>query len=897
MSTGDYYIVELDRWGIKNDGTMSLQTTQGINNAFVWAKDNGFQLVILPKGNYLIDKNSSVILWSNTHYKFYDCFLLKEANNLTGYTVIECNSIKNVTIEGLTVVGDRETHNYSSGGTHEWGHGITIQNSCYNILVKDCNVSECTGDGYTISMNFDVIGGITHPSDFAKGDIDNQGNLDTTKTNYTTVTKFYDITSPLVKSAGYFYYSGDGYGGYGTGCNLNKTIIKAHFYAANNTYLGFRNTRSYEFIYLDSLPAGTTKVRFSYLQNFDLLNGNLHYVSCAKTPQFITFLNCRAFKNRRLGASVCGGRFITFEGCELFNNSNRMTVSTGCDPGYGIDIEDGYMANQKITVRNCNIYDNRAGALITVSTRGVFAENNKFKGQVNFYGSGDDYLSVNNMYYGGINGRSITGGGEADGTFCTFRSDSIFGESCSILAGNTTLDNCVFSKSSLQLSGETVKIFNCKLTFDDPDKDGVLGFSSKFVEVRDSLFDIRRAKGLATVNYNGSEQIIFSNVKFLTNEFGGGSFIGTKNLIIENCEFIHTGTKPNYSRIMVSESMIVEKSVFKNQSFRFDGGDIYGTEKLSKDPGFSTHIFRNNKIIWDVPYGVYTHEARGPGVSFIYISRLDVIKNNIEVTDKNVALGTLSSLRVFAEKYLNVSNNTISTINTSGNSTKGAITIEGAYRSAGTLLPRPRTTIIFHNNNQINSNITFTNDVSLQLEKNILENTPLVSAGALEPTFGTYTLSQIVYNSNPIPGGYIGWVCTTAGTVSNSTWTAINSYSSNSRIYSGIHVYEAQNSGRSSSIAPTFPTGVNATVEDKVGTVPWVSKAYVVGNLVVPLTPNGYYYECTSAGVSGANQPNWSTTENSTVTDGTVVWTVRRIIIWKRIDTKAVFKKFGLISE
>ena len=494
--TSTTYIIELERWGIKNDGTNPIQTTNGLNNAFLWARDNDYQIVILPKGNYLVDKNSSVNLCSNTTYKLYGCVFIKESNNLVGYNVLLCDGIKNVRVEGAAVKGDRETHNYSSGGTHEWGYGIECKNSCYNILIKDCDVSECTGDGFATSMDFSAIGGVQHPAHFAKGDIGSQGNLDSTKSNYTTVTRFFDVTGDLVKSVGYFYYSGDGYGGYGTGSNLNKTVIKVHFYAADGSYLGYRNTRSYEFIYLESLPVGTTKVRFSFLQDYDLMNGNLHYVMCAKIPQYVYFVNCKSHKNRRLGASINGGRFVTFDSCEIFNNSNPMSTSTGCNPGYGIDIEDGYMTNQKITVRNCNIYDNRAGAFICVSTRGVYLENNKFRGNVNLAGSGDDYFSLNNMYYGAITGRSITSGVERDGTFVTFRNDSIFGESCSINAGNTTLENCVFSKSSLTLSGETAKVINCKLTFDDPDKNGVLGFASKNVEIRDSLFDIRRAKSL-----------------------------------------------------------------------------------------------------------------------------------------------------------------------------------------------------------------------------------------------------------------------------------------------------------------------------------------------------------------------------------------------------------------
>ncbi len=801
------YLVELERWGIQNNETNAINTTQGLNNAFQWARDNNYQIVTLPKGKYLIDKNSSVKLCGNTHYMFYDCLLIKESNSFQGYSVITIDSISNVIIEGVKIKGDRETHDYSSGNTHEGGHGIHCKNTCYSVLIKNCEVYECTGDGFTTFMDFSALGGVQHPAHFTKGDMDSQGNVDSSKANYTAVTRYFDVSSNLVKSVGYFYYSGDGYGGYGTGCNLNKTVIKVHFYNATGTYLGYRNTRSYEFIYLDSLPTGTTQVRFSFLQNFDLMNGNLHYVLCAKIPQFITYINCKAHKNRRLGASVNGGRFITYDSCEFFNNSNPMAISTGCNPGFGMDIEDGYMTNQKITVRNCDFYDNRAGAFTCISTRGVHLENNKFRGAVNFSGSGDDYFSLNNIYYGAITGRSITSGVETDGTFCTFRNDSIFGSNCVITAGNTTLENCVFSKCSLALSGETAKVHNCKLTFDDPDRDVVFSFSSKNIEIRNSTFDIRRAKGLSGASYNATENAIFSNVKFITNQTSGGHYVGAKNLIIEDCEFMHTGTIVNYSRMMVSESMRVENSIFKNLSLRFDGGDIYGNEKLAKDTGYITHVFKNNKIVWDIPYTVLTHEARGPGVSFLSIPRIGILDNNLQVIGIGSSLGSLYTMRVFTENHLLLSNNTIVTSNTAGINTTGTIVIEGAYRKGGTTLATPKTTIVAQNNNKINSNIIFSNNVNAQLEKNILGNTLLPALASSTPTFGAYSVGQLLYNSTPIPGGYVGWVCTTSGTANTTPWAVNKTYTLNTMVNANGKVYKCINAGTSSTTAPSHVIG------------------------------------------------------------------------------------------
>ena len=47
--------------------------------------------------------------------------------------------------------------------------------------------------------------------------------------------------------------------------------------------------------------------------------------------------------------------------------------------------------------------------------------------------------------------------------------------------------------------------------------------------------------------------------------------------------------------------------------------------------------------------------------------------------------------------------------------------------------------------------------------------------GAAAPTTGTYEVGDIVYNSAPVAGGSIGWVCTTAGTP--GTWKTFGAIS------------------------------------------------------------------------------------------------------------------------
>jgi hypothetical protein len=52
------------------------------------------------------------------------------------------------------------------------------------------------------------------------------------------------------------------------------------------------------------------------------------------------------------------------------------------------------------------------------------------------------------------------------------------------------------------------------------------------------------------------------------------------------------------------------------------------------------------------------------------------------------------------------------------------------------------------------------------------------------------------------------------------------------------------------------------------------STAVSVGDTVIPATPTGRIYRCTTGGTTGAGEPTWATTDGGTNADGgTVVWT------------------------
>ena len=84
-----------------------------------------------------------LLMTNNTHLRVYP-------NNTSKYALLGVYDSSNIKIEGGNLHGDRDKHDYSSGGAHEHGHCLQIR-SGQDVLVENVRFSGGTGDGIDIN--------------------------------------------------------------------------------------------------------------------------------------------------------------------------------------------------------------------------------------------------------------------------------------------------------------------------------------------------------------------------------------------------------------------------------------------------------------------------------------------------------------------------------------------------------------------------------------------------------------------------------------------------------------------------------------------------------------------------------------------------------------------------
>lgn len=474
MTIGSYFL-ELDRWNIKNDGTEALNTTKGLNDALTWAAQQGIVEVVLPTGIYLIDENNPIKPKSFMTLNLGGSTLKIRDNGLTKYSIISFqDNQKYSRITNGKIEGDKETHDYSSGGTHEGGYGIQIGsftpsvqggNNTRFISIDNLEIYNCTGDAITVNSTFGQISPIptSLASSWEQGGISTTDGKLTVNNSKIRSTLKIPMNQQAILKYGYFGLYGNGYGDLGPDiiCDYYDII----FYRSNDTFLVSR--KQVQFFDEVELPIGASYAKVVLHQSkIPALGKSLINVRVPSFPQHTYIEKCDLHHCRRQGISISGTKHI-------YIRDNHIHHIRGTNPQSGIDVEDGYDLNQFIYIERNNFHDNYFYDVVVVNGKVIYLEGNRFSSttaggpSLAVNGGADKvFINKNNLH----NTKAILSGN------ITFSDNNLFATQLSVLGAYynrpINISNNIFHNSKLVVDNPfsyLVKIDGCRF-FNDTDK-------------------------------------------------------------------------------------------------------------------------------------------------------------------------------------------------------------------------------------------------------------------------------------------------------------------------------------------------------------------------------------------------------------------------------------------
>jgi hypothetical protein len=155
------FVVDVQMCGATGDGTTD--DTAAFESAINLASASG-AIVWVPGGTYLIDALTSIVLPSESVLWMSPQAVLKaKPNGMKDYSIIKIWGVRNVTVLGGTVQGERSEHIVSPDNipdpntaesylNHpgESGFGVDIRNSA-NVTIERVTARDCWGDGFLVS--------------------------------------------------------------------------------------------------------------------------------------------------------------------------------------------------------------------------------------------------------------------------------------------------------------------------------------------------------------------------------------------------------------------------------------------------------------------------------------------------------------------------------------------------------------------------------------------------------------------------------------------------------------------------------------------------------------------------------------------------------------------------
>lgn len=862
------YFIDLNRWGIVNkivdasDKQQAKANSVGINSAIQWASAQGYAEIILPFGNYLIDEYSPIVPANRMTLNLNGATLRIRNNGYDNYCIIYIRSQNNVKVINGLLEGDREFHDYSSGGTHEGCAGIRIGDFNVNIQLDNperiellnLEIFNCTGDciAFGLSPNFQIGYNL---KEWEQGSIHPLTGININDSTKIRLKNKLMLNSESIKKFGYFTLSGNGWGDLGT--EIKSRVIDVLFYDVNDNILtALTSVKIFDEIHPPPNAAYARIVLYqAHIPDQTTSNTVLLSVAVPLYSNHIYIEKCHLHHSKRCGISGTG-KFI-------YIKNNNIHDIAGTAPQAAIDIEDGYELNQYYFIDGNHIYDCKIGVSI-VNTKHVVMTNNVMErlGPSQVWGRSQD-IKIDNNHYSKV--------------VLIFEGDVIFTNNklylCRVSSKKSTaclISHNFFHNSSLNITKDSpylADVVNCVFYHDEESK--------LIAGQQPTFFYGKEPQSISHCIFNGQTSAL-NTVTGQNDAYGwrmtNCTFHNTKPLrlpagTIQSCEFDQ-----------VSTLGLLKDATYEFADCKFSNWDQSNyLFYLAEDHYLARLTIRNSSFIGANKPAAFMRNIKGS---------LELVNNSFEYnnTADNFIIFDFW-VNTFTCRYLLIDGN--------------------RFKSAKPI-------VAVNLNRQLTDNVIF-------YKKNILETVtqPITSDqvyasnnyvnGVFEPYIrvkrlpdtGKYELGYVLNNSAPIPGEYQGWVCTAAGYACNQERSSKSYFNQRDRIFVGTHVYEAIFPGNTVS-APIefkgFSGEIVMDINQNLGV--WeANKAYQKDEIIKIDGLDGIYFKCTVAGISSHTEPVWNRTVAQTTKDNSVVWTTVRLLTWKEIGNKAEFRPYGKIMS
>ncbi|WP_236887929.1 right-handed parallel beta-helix repeat-containing protein [Cytobacillus oceanisediminis] len=432
------YELELSRWGVYNDGTHPLETTNGINAALKWAKKNNYKTFKIPDGTYLIakgtkqdDPDARINLVSDMDFLLSkNTVLQKETNQFEIYSVLYLGpNVQSVTVKGGTYRGDRDTHDFSkkgpdTGGTHEWGYGIQVAGA-ENIVIDDVKLEKFTGDGIIVTATT-VTGSTISEESLEIGGINDEGTPveaeGKIRTNNRAVTHFENASYEKCRNI-YFWLP--------EGINSGSKA-DVYYYRKDGSFI--RADKQIRFYSGESvIPKDADYFRAVFeAPSIKKVKISRMTVDISKN---VTIKNSDIGYNRRQGISLVGS-----DGVKIYNNHIHHTGGTA--PQSGLDIEPGFFPGRDTIIKDNHFTDNKIQIVLAYGENAVI-EGNHFEQSL----EGAVGVHVHKGFRGDV----------------IVKENTFNGSGLTVNSENAIVDQNKFTKSEVKLLGKNISFSNATM--------------------------------------------------------------------------------------------------------------------------------------------------------------------------------------------------------------------------------------------------------------------------------------------------------------------------------------------------------------------------------------------------------------------------------------------------